>query len=48
MGGSRWRTIEGIDRSQLSEARLQAHYAVHWLVRMARAHIAARPEHARS
>ena len=45
MGGSRWRTIEGIDRSQLSEARLQAHYAVQWLARMARAHIAPRPEH---
>ena len=36
--GSPWRKVAGIDRSALREARLQAHYAVQWLARAARAY----------
>jgi hypothetical protein len=35
---SQWRKIKAVDRSSLSEARLQAHYAVQWLARAARAY----------
>jgi hypothetical protein len=37
----RWRPLHDIDRRKLSEARLQAHYAVQWLARAARAYIPA-------
>jgi hypothetical protein len=36
-----WRPFRDIDRSRLSGARLQAHYAVQWLARAARAYIPA-------
>ena len=38
MSGSLWRPITGLDRGKLTEARLQAHYAVQWLARSARAY----------
>jgi hypothetical protein len=34
-----WRPFRDVDRSRLHEARLQAHYAVQWLARAARAYI---------
>jgi len=40
MGGLAWRPLQGVDRSRLREARLQAHYAVQWLARAARAYVA--------
>ncbi|MGH6968828.1 MAG: hypothetical protein ACREEN_06975, partial [Stellaceae bacterium] len=39
-----WRPLRGVDRGRLREARLQAHYAVQWLARAARAYIPARPD----
>ena len=39
MSGSLWRPITGLDRGKLNEARLQAHYAVQWLARSARAYV---------
>jgi hypothetical protein len=44
MGGFDWRPLRGVDRSQLREARLQAHYAVQWLARAARAYVSPRPD----
>ena len=44
MGGSDWQPLRGTDERRLSEARLQAHYAVQWLARTARAHIPAQPD----
>jgi hypothetical protein len=38
MGGG-WRKVGGVDWSALREARLQAHYAVQWLARVARAYV---------
>jgi hypothetical protein len=38
MSGAPWREVENVDRSALREARLQAHYAVQWLARAARAY----------
>jgi len=43
MSGSDWRPVRSVDRRQLSEARVEAHYAVQWLARAARAFIAPRP-----
>jgi hypothetical protein len=40
MRGSDWMPPRGIDQRRLSEARLQAHYAVQWLARAARAYVA--------
>ncbi|MGH6837456.1 MAG: DUF5996 family protein [Methylocella sp.] len=44
MGGSDWRPLRGIDRRRLSVARLQAHHAVQWLARAARAYVPPRPD----
>jgi len=40
--GLEWRQLHAADQARLREARLQAHYAVQWLARTARAYI--RPE----
>jgi len=42
--GSPWRKVAGIDHSALREARLQAHFAVQWLARAARAYVTPRPD----
>lgn len=56
MGGPQWRQFKGVDSarddgrkrpfdwSTLREARLQAHYAVQWLARAARAYAMRRPD----
>ena len=44
MSGSPWREIKDVDRSSLREARLQAHYAVQWLARAARAYVTPAPD----
>ena len=44
MMGSDWQQIRAIDPLQLSAARLQAHYAVQWLARTARAFITPQPD----
>jgi hypothetical protein len=44
MGGSDWRPLRGIDQRRLSAARLQAHHAVQWLARAARAYVPPQPD----
>src|SRR5579883_1260701 len=44
MNGTKWRPLRGADRGRLREARQQAHHAVQWLARAARAYIPARPD----
>jgi hypothetical protein len=44
MPGSAWRPIRGIDPGRLREARLQAHHAVQWLARAARAFVPPQPD----
>ena len=44
MMSSDWRPIRAVDPLQLSAARLQAHYAVQWLARTARAFITPQPD----
>jgi hypothetical protein len=39
-----WRPLAGVDFARLREARVQAHYAVQWLARAARAYIPANPD----
>ena len=39
MADFQWRLLHDIDRHRLTEGRLQAHYAVQWLARAARAYI---------
>jgi hypothetical protein len=39
-----WRPLGAVNPTSLGEARLQAHYAVQWLARAARAYIPARPD----
>jgi hypothetical protein len=46
VSASRWRSLKGADRGRLREARLQAHYALQWLARLARAYVAPRPHDA--
>jgi hypothetical protein len=41
---SDWMPLRGIDQRRLSEARLQAHYAVQWLGRAARAYVPPQPD----
>jgi hypothetical protein len=41
---SDWMPLRGIDQGRLSEARLQAHYAVQWLGRAARAYVPPQPD----
>jgi hypothetical protein len=43
VSGAPWRKAGGVERSALREARLQAHYAVQWLARAARACVAPAP-----
>jgi hypothetical protein len=44
VGGWQWHKPEGLDRSSLSAARLQAHSAVQWLARAARAYVPPAPD----
>jgi Family of unknown function (DUF5996) len=44
MGGLDWRPLRGIDQRRLSVARLQAHHAVQWLARVARAYVPPQPD----
>src|SRR2546430_15005708 len=44
MRGSDWVPLRGMDQRRLSEARLQAHYAVQWLARGARAYVPPQPD----
>jgi hypothetical protein len=39
-----WRPLGGVDAAELTEARLQAHCAVQWLAKLARAALPARPD----
>jgi hypothetical protein len=39
VSGSSWRKAESVDPGELRAARLQAHYAVQWLARAARAYV---------
>jgi hypothetical protein len=39
MAGPDWRSLRGVDRGRLSQARLSAHYAAQWLARAARAYV---------
>jgi len=41
---SDWMPLRDIDQRRLSEARLQAHYAVQWLARAARAYVPPQPD----
>ncbi len=41
---SKWLQLRGVDTRQLTEARLQAHHAIQWLARAARAYIPPRPD----
>jgi hypothetical protein len=40
----KWGPLHGVDQGQLSEARLQSHYAAQWLARAARAYIPPQPD----
>lgn len=42
--GLEWRPLRSIDNGRLREARLQAHYAVQWLARVARGYIPPQPD----
>jgi hypothetical protein len=42
--GSDWMLLRGIDQRRLREGRLQAHYAVQWLARFARAYVPPQPD----
>jgi hypothetical protein len=44
MRGSDWVPLRCIDQRRLSEARLQAHHAVQWLGRAARAYVPPQPD----
>jgi hypothetical protein len=44
VSGQQWRNVKAVDRSSLSEARLQAHHAAQWLARAARAYVAPAPD----
>jgi hypothetical protein len=44
VAGTAWRPIRGVDPGRLREARLQAHHAVQWLARAARAFVPPHPE----
>jgi Family of unknown function (DUF5996) len=39
-----WLPLRGVDQPRLSEARLQAHHAVQWLARAARAYVPSQPD----
>jgi Family of unknown function (DUF5996) len=42
---SDWHPLRAVDKARLGEARLQAHYAVQWLARIARGYIPPQPDH---
>ncbi|MEO6781935.1 MAG: hypothetical protein ABI196_13680 [Bradyrhizobium sp.] len=42
--GSAWRPLLGVDPPRLSEARQQAHHAIQWLARTARAYLPSQPD----
>jgi hypothetical protein len=42
--GSDWTPFRGIDQRRLTEARLQAHHALQWLARVARAYVPPQPD----
>ena len=44
MRGADWMPLRGVDQRRLSEVRLQAHYAVQWLGRAARAYVPPQPD----
>ena len=44
MRGLDWVPLRGMDQRRLTEARLQAHYAVQWLARAARAYVPPQPD----
>ncbi len=44
MGGSDWRPLRDIGQRRLSAARRQAHHAVQWLARAARAYVPSQPD----
>jgi len=44
MRGPDWMPLRGVNQRRLSEARLQAHYAVQWLARAARAYVPPQPD----
>lgn len=46
IAGSTWRQLHGVEPARLSEARLQAHRAVQWLARAARAYVVPLPDDA--
>jgi hypothetical protein len=41
---SKWLQLRGVDQRRLTEARLQAHHAIQWLARAARAYIPPQPD----
>jgi hypothetical protein len=41
----KWRVLHGVDQARLSDARRQAHFAVQWLARAARAYIPSVSDH---
>jgi hypothetical protein len=43
MTNVKWRAVDNVDHGRLREARLQAHYAVQWLARVARAYVPPQP-----
>jgi hypothetical protein len=44
VSGSDWLPLRGVERRRLSEARLQAHHALQWLARAARAYVPPQPD----
>ena len=44
MRGSYWVLLHGVEKRRLSEARLQAHHALQWLARAARAYVQPQPD----
>jgi len=44
MAGTSWRLVRGVDFGRLREARLQAHHALQWLARAARAFVPPEPD----
>ena len=45
MSNLKWRALHAVDQSRLSDTRRQAHFAVQWLARAARAYIPSLPDH---
>ncbi len=39
-----WRPLKSVDKAKLTDARVQAHYAVQWLAKLARAAVPAQPD----